>query len=238
MISEVWNMGEIPVPGDTPEQTQGETLDNVKSAGMPVLPDNKNNPIHCLTIIGQIEGHLILPPQSKTTKYEHIIPLLAAIEESPDIRGLLVILNTMGGDVEAGLAIAEMIAGMNKPTVSIVLGGGHSIGIPLAVSTDYSYIAPSATMTVHPIRMNGLIIGAAQTFDYFNRMQERVVAFICSHSGITRDTLRQMMLATGEMANDIGTILVGQDAVNCGLINAVGTLRDAIAHLKELIGQQ
>ncbi|NLG38267.1 MAG: translocation-enhancing protein TepA [Clostridiales bacterium] len=227
----------MPVPGNEPEQTQGETLDNVKSAGMPVLPDNKNNPIHCLTIIGQIEGHLILPPQSKTTKYEHIIPLLVAIEESPDIRGMLVVLNTMGGDVEAGLAIAEMIAGMSKPTVSIVLGGGHSIGIPLAVSTDFSFIAPSATMTVHPIRMSGLIIGAAQTFDYFNRMQERVVTFICGHSGIARDALRQMMLATGEMANDIGTILVGQDAVNCGLINAVGTLRDAIARLKELIGK-
>lgn len=230
-------MGEIPIPGEIPEAAADPAAGNIAQCGMPSVPSVKDNPLHCLTIIGQIEGHLILPPQSKTTKYEHVIPLLVAVEESPEIRGMLVVLNTMGGDVEAGLAIAEMIAGMSKPTVSIVLGGGHSIGIPLAVSTGFSFIAPSATMTVHPIRMSGLIIGAAQTFDYFNRMQERVVSFICGHSSVTRERLREMMLATGEMANDIGTILVGEDAVRCGLIDAMGTLRDALDQLKKMVSE-
>lgn len=216
--------------------------------GSPSNPPESNNapedkleelarvgPIHCLTIIGQVEGHMILPPQNKTTKYEHVIPLLVSIEQNEDVKGLLVLLNTMGGDVEAGLAIAEMIAGMKKPTVSVVLGGGHSIGIPLAVCTDYSYITPTATMTVHPIRMSGPVIGASQTYDYFNRMQERVVSFICNHSSISREELLRLMMNTGELANDIGTILVGEAAVKCGLIDAVGSLKEALDTLHRLI---
>ncbi|WP_084110889.1 ClpP family protease [Caldanaerobius fijiensis] len=191
--------------------------------------------IHCLTIIGQIEGHLVLPPQNKTTKYEHIIPQLIAIEQDPKINGLLIILNTVGGDVEAGLAIAEMIASMSKPTVSVVLGGGHSIGVPLAVSSNYSFIAPSATMTVHPIRMNGLIIGVPQTFEYFNKMQDRIVEFVARNSKITREKFLDLMMRTGELATDVGTILIGKEAVDVGLIDEVGGVNQAIMKLKQLI---
>jgi len=197
--------------------------------------ETESGKIFCLTIIGQIEGHMLLPPQSKATKYEHIIPLLATIEESRDIKGLLIILNTMGGDVEAGLAISEMIAGMKKPVVSLVLGGGHSIGVPLAVSSKYSYIAPSATMTVHPVRFSGTIIGVPQAFEYLTRMQDRVIKFIVSNSKIKEDYLKKLLSETGEMANDVGTILSGDDAVSCGLIDKVGTISDAIEKLNTMI---
>ncbi len=198
---------------------------------------NPRGNIHCLNIIGQIEGHMILPPQTKTTKYEHVIPQLVSVEENPDIDGLLILLNTVGGDVEAGLAIAELIAGMRKPTVSLVLGGGHSIGVPLAVSSDYSFIAPSATMTIHPLRINGLVIGVMQTFDYFRKMQNRITDFITNHSKIQKADLHRLMLDTDEMANDVGTILFGKNAVECGLIDSIGTLSDALEKLYELIEQ-
>lgn len=198
---------------------------------------NPRGNIHCLNIIGQIEGHMILPPQTKTTKYEHVIPQLVSVEENPDIDGLLILLNTVGGDVEAGLAIAELIAGMRKPTVSLVLGGGHSIGVPLAVSSDYSFIAPSATMTIHPLRINGLVIGVMQTFDYFRKMQNRITDFITNHSKIQKANLHRLMLDTDEMANDVGTILFGKNAVECGLIDSIGTLSDALEKLYELIEQ-
>lgn len=211
--------------------------DEIKELGRMTVSNLKGN-IHCLTVIGQIEGHIILPPQNKTTKYEHVIPQLVAIEENTEIDGLLLILNTVGGDVEAGLAIAEMIASMNKPKVSLVLGGGHSIGVPMAVSTDYSYIAPSATMTIHPIRLNGLVIGVPQTYEYFDRMQERVVQFVSKNTGISKDEFRKLMLKTGELANDVGTVLFGEDAVRCRLINEVGGLSDALRKLYELIEQR
>ena len=178
---------------------------------------------------------MVLPPQNKTTKYEHVIPQLVAIEESKEIDGLLLVLNTVGGDVEAGLAIAEMISSMSKPSVSLVLGGGHSIGVPLSVSTDYSFIASTATMTIHPIRMTGLVIGVPQTYDYFNKMQERIVNFIVAHSNITKDKFNELLLRTGELANDVGTVLVGEEAVEIGLINELGGLDKALQKLKELI---
>ncbi len=191
--------------------------------------------IHCLTIIGQIEGHLVLPPQNKTTKYEHVLPQLVAVELASEIEGLLVLLNTVGGDVEAGLAIAEMLATLRKPTVSVVLGGGHSIGIPIAVSTSRSFIAPSATMTIHPIRFTGLVVGVPQTYEYLDRMQERVIRFIVDHSHISEERLRELMLRTGELARDIGTVLVGEDAVREGLVDRVGGVGDAIQELENLI---
>ncbi|KKC29705.1 ClpP family protease [Caldanaerobacter subterraneus] len=211
--------------------------ENIKNLGQTNLPNFESN-IHCLTIIGQIEGHMILPPQNKTTKYEHIIPQLVAIEENPSIKGVLVLLNTVGGDVEAGLAIAEMIASLSKPTVSIVLGGGHSIGVPLAVSANYSYIVPSATMTIHPIRMTGLVVGVPQTFDYFNKMQDRIVEFIVRNSKIKRETFMSLMLKTGELANDIGTILVGKEAVDYGLIDEIGGIKEALKKLHKLIEER
>ena len=191
--------------------------------------------IHCLTVIGQIEGHYILPSQNKTTKYEHVIPQLVAIEESREIEGLLIILNTVGGDVEAGLAIAEVISGMKKPTVSIVLGGGHSIGIPLAVAAKKSFIAKSASMTVHPVRTTGLTLGVPQTFEYFQRMQDRITTFVAENSNITKDRYNQLVLNTGELVMDIGTILEGEEAVEEGLIDEVGTVSDAIDALYDLI---
>lgn len=194
--------------------------------------------IHCLTIIGQVEGHYILPSQNKTTKYEHVIPQLVAIEESEEIKGLLVIINTVGGDVEAGLAIAELIAGMTKPTVSIVLGGGHSIGVPLAVSSKKSFIVPSATMTIHPVRMNGLVLGVPQTLSYFERMQERIVNFVTRNSKIQADRFTSLMMTTGELMMDVGTVLNGEDAVKEGLIDSLGGLSDAISTLKSLIEEE
>lgn len=199
---------------------------------------NKKGKIHCLTIIGQVEGHDILPPQSKTTKYEHILPQLVSVEEDDNIDGMLILLNTVGGDVEAGLAIAEMISGMKKPTVSLVLGGGHSIGVPLAVASDYSYIAPSATMTVHPLRMNGTVLSVSQTFDYLNKMQDRIIKFVVSNSEISFEKFKELMLATDEMATDIGTVLLGKDAVKCGLINKTGGISDALETLYHLIDKK
>ena len=192
--------------------------------------------IHCLSIIGQIEGHQVLPEEIKTTKYEHVLPMLAAIEEAEEVDGLLVLLNTVGGDVEAGLAIAEMIAGMHKPTVSLVLGGGHSIGVPLAVAADRSFIAPSATMTIHPVRLNGLVIARAQTFDFLSRVQDRVTDFVTAHSGIARERYLALLSETGMLSNDIGSILSGEEAVALGLIDQVGGLADALACLHLRIG--
>ena len=194
--------------------------------------------IHCLTIIGQIEGHVLLPPHNKTTKYEHVLPALVAIQDNPAIKGLLLLLNTAGGDVEAGLAIAELVAGLSKPTVSLVLGGGHSIGVPLAVSADYTFIASSATMTIHPISMNGMVFGMPQTYEYLNRMQDRICDFIVSHSQIERPELDHMLYRTGQLANDVGTILVGTEAVSCGLINAGGTLKNALQKLRAMIDER
>lgn len=191
--------------------------------------------IYTLTIIGQIEGHQVLPETCKTTKYEHVLPLLAGIEENSEIDGLLLLLNTVGGDIEAGLAIAEMIAGMKKPTVSLVLGGGHSIGIPLAVCTKKSFITPTASMTVHPVRMTGLVVGAPQTFRYFQRIQEQIVEFVSNNSSISRKNFEKYMMATGEMATDVGTILYGKEAVSSGLIDNLGGLNDALSALHQMI---
>ncbi len=191
--------------------------------------------IHCLTVVGQVEGHYILPPQNKTTKYEHVIPQLVAIQENPDIRGLIIILNTVGGDVEAGLAIAELVSGLKKPTVSLVLGGGHSIGVPLAVSAQVSFIVPSATMTIHPVRMNGLVLGIPQTLSYFDKMQERIVRFVEANSNIKSEKFRELMMNTGELVMDVGTVLDGEQAVECGLIDRLGGLSDAISCLYSLI---
>lgn len=211
--------------------------ESVKEYGNTTI-SNKKGSIHCLTIIGQIEGHIILPPQNKTTKYEHVIPQLVAIEEDDKIEGLLVILNTVGGDVEAGLAIAEMIASMSKPSVSIVLGGGHSIGVPMAVAADYSFIAPSATMTIHPLRLSGLVIGVPQTYQYFDRMQDRVVQFVTNNSKISKEKFKKLMLKTGELANDVGTVLFGEEAVHHGIIDEVGGLSSALKKLYSLISQK
>ena len=201
-----------------------------------VRKNGKN--IHCITIIGQIEGHYLASSETKTTKYEHIIPQLIAVEESNEIDGLFLILNTVGGDIEAGLAIAELVSGMKKPSVSLVLGGGHSIGVPLAVSADMSFIVPSATMTVHPVRTNGLVIGVPQMLEYFLQMQERIVSFVCSNSGIEDSVFRRLMLETGELVTDVGTILGGKDAVKYGLIDKIGSLSDALDELDKLIDKE
>ena len=195
------------------------------------LGTSQKGTIQCLTIVGQIEGHQILPDDAKSTKYEHVLPLIAAVEESPEIDGLLILLNTMGGDVEAGLAIAELIAGMKKPTVSLVLGGGHSIGVPLAVAAKRSMIAPSAAMTIHPVRINGVVIGVPQTYNYFSRIQERIVGFVTEHSQISRKNFLKLMTATDELANDVGSVIYGQEAVDSGLIDQIGTLSDALDFL-------
>lgn len=215
------------------EAGQENKVDNIKELGQIDIPNFRSD-IHCLNITGQVEGHMVLPPQNKTTKYEHIIPQLVAVEENPQIKGLLVLLNTVGGDVEAGLALSEMIASLSKPTISIVLGGGHSIGASIAVSADYSFIAPSATMTIHPIRLTGLVISVPQTYEYLDKMQDRVVKFVVEHSNISEVTFRDLMFQTGDLARDIGTVLVGQDAVDCGLIDQVGGIRNAIDKLNEL----
>ena len=199
------------------------------------LTKSRQGDIYILTIIGQIEGHQVAPETVKTTKYEHILPLLAGIEESDEIDGLLLLLNTVGGDIEAGLAIAEMIAGMKKPTVSLVLGGGHSIGIPLAVCTKRSFITPTASMTVHPVRMTGLVVGAPQTFRYFQRIQEQITDFVTANSKISRENFEKYMMATGEMATDVGTILYGKEAVSSGLIDRLGGLNDALSALHKMI---
>lgn len=189
---------------------------------------NGRHRIHCMTVVGQIEGHYVLSPETKSTKYEHMIPQLVAVEESPHIEGLLILLNTIGGDIEAGLALAELIAGMKKPTVSVVLGGGHSIGVPLAVAADVSFIVPSATMTIHPVRFNGLVLGVPQAFTHFQRMQERIVDFVCRHSHMSEERFAQLCMNTGELATDIGTVLDGEEAVKEGLIDRLGSLQEAL----------
>ncbi|QUI25700.1 ATP-dependent Clp protease proteolytic subunit [Vallitalea pronyensis] len=208
--------------------------EEVKEYGQ-VTIQKESDRIHCLTIIGQIEGHVCLPQQNKTTKYEHVLPQLASIEESDDIDGLLLLLNTVGGDVEAGLAIAEMIASLSKPTVSIVLGGGHSIGVPLAVAAKYSFIVPSSTMTIHPVRMSGTVIGVPQTFEYFDKMQDRIIDFITRNSKISRERIKQLMLDTGQLAKDVGTIVVGEETVKEGIIDELGGIDKAIKKLYEMI---
>ncbi len=219
------------------KETENNQLEPVKEMGSDFTSSKLGN-IYTLTIIGQIEGHQVLPETVKTTKYEHILPLLAMIEESEEIDGLLLLLNTVGGDIEAGLAIAEMISGMKKPTVSLVLGGGHSIGIPLAVCTKHSYITPTASMTVHPVRMTGLVVGAPQTYRYFQRIQEQIADFVTSNSRISRKKFEHYMMATGEMATDVGTILYGKEAVASGLIDELGGLSDALAHLHRMIEEE
>jgi ATP-dependent protease ClpP protease subunit len=217
------------------EETKESTVEKIQQLGQTNVPQMSESRIHCLTIVGQVEGHIQLPPQNKTTKYEHLIPQIVAIEQNPKIEGLLILLNTVGGDVEAGLAISEMIASLSKPTVSIVLGGGHSIGVPIAVSTDYSFIVETATMTIHPIRLTGLVIGVPQTFEYLDKMQERVVRFVTKHSKITEDRFKELMFAKGNLTRDIGTNVVGSDAVKYGLIDEVGGIGEAIRKLNELM---
>lgn len=210
--------------------------ERIEQLGQVTLNKNKEkHNIHLLTIIGEVEGHDNLNSSSKTTKYEHILPQLAAIEDSEEIQGVMVLLNTMGGDVEAGLAIAEMLASLSKPTVSLVLGGSHSIGVTIAVSTDYSYIVPSGTMVIHPVRMNGMVIGVPQTFDYFKQIQNRITGFVCSHCDIHKERLEALMMETGVLTKDVGTILVGQEAVNEGIIDEVGGIREAMHKLHKLI---
>lgn len=216
---------------------ENKTDDKIIELGSDVTKSAHGN-IYTLTIIGQVEGHQVLPENVKTTKYEHVLPLLAGIEESEEIDGLLLLLNTVGGDIEAGLAIAEMIAGMKKPTVSLVLGGGHSIGIPLAVCTKKSFITPTASMTVHPVRMTGLVVGAPQTFRYFQRIQEQIADFVTANSGISKERFEEFMMTTGEMATDVGTILYGKEAVASGLIDRLGGLNDALNTLHKMIDKQ
>lgn len=222
---------------DEEKEKDESEVDNIKELGVIDIP-NGTDRIQVLPIIGQIEGHNITGPQTKVTKYEHFIPQLVAIETNEKVEGILVILNTVGGDVEAGLAIAEMINSISKPTVSLVIGGGHSIGVPLATCADYSFISPSATMIIHPIRMNGLIIGVPQTFEYFNKMQERILEFIIRTSKIEKDVLKNLMLQTDELLNDMGTILIGKQAVDYGLIDAVGGIKEALNKLEELIKER
>ena len=214
--------------------------DTLEKYGQPeeLLPDPEKSQIQILTVIGEIEGHECLAANSKTTKYEHVIPMLAAVEENPQIHGLLVLINTVGGDVESGLAIAEMIASLSKPTVSLVLGGSHSIGVPLAVSTDYSFIVPTGTMMIHPVRMTGLIIGVAQTFDYFQKIQDRICSFIVEHSRVRMDRLMKLMLETGELSKDVGSVLVGKQAVQEGIIDEVGGIREAFRMLRQMIAER
>ncbi|MEA4901271.1 ClpP family protease [Desulfitobacterium sp.] len=212
-------------------------VENIKELGQIQIPEPTEN-IFCLTVVGQIEGHQILPAQSKATKYEHVIPQLVAVEQNPKIEGLIIILNTAGGDVEAGLAISELVSSLSKPSVSLVLGGGHSIGIPIAVSSSKSFISPTGTMTVHPIRYTGLVINGHQQFSYLQKMQERINSFIIQHSKVSEEQLKKLMFATGELAQDIGTILIGQDAVDVGLIDAVGGLKEAYAEMRSLIEKQ
>lgn len=225
-----------------PEEEQNEEtpidekhFDEIENSGS-VIAARGDRLIHCLTVIGQIEGHYLLPQNSKSTKYEHVIPLLVSIDEDPRIDGLLILLNTVGGDVEAGLAIAELVSGMRKPTVSIVLGGGHSIGIPLAVAAKKSFIAKSASMTAHPVRSTGLTIGVPQTFEYYRRMQDRITNFVVDNSNISREDYTNLIMNTGELVMDVGTILDGQKAVDVGLIDSVGTLREAVDCLYSMIG--
>jgi len=250
MIEIISVNNEAPIPNDMPQHDPSECPPELPPSGDNPLRDygqpphgsivqrNPRGSIQFLTIIGQIEGHITLPPFNKTTKYEHIIPLLVMAAENPEVDGLLVLLNTVGGDVEAGLAIAELISGLGKPTVSLVVGGGHSIGVPLAVSAQHSFISPSATMTLHPVRLNGTVVGAPQTYDYFNKTQERIISFIAENCSTSKDRLRELMLDTSTLALDVGTILIGQEAVDEKLIDSAGGLSDALEMLYTLIANK
>ncbi|MCF6137164.1 ClpP family protease [Pseudalkalibacillus berkeleyi] len=222
-------------PKKEDKENSSSLINKIQQMGQTNVPQMEQSNIHCMTIIGQIEGHVQLPPNNKTTKYEHMIPQLVAIEQNPKIEGLLVILNTVGGDVEAGLAISEMIASLSKPKVCLVLGGGHSIGVPIAVSGDYSFIAETATMTIHPVRLTGLVIGVPQSFEYMDKMQERVISFVLRHSNIEEDKFKELMLSKGNLTRDIGTNVIGDDAVEYGLIDEVGGVGAAMKKLNELI---
>lgn len=225
--------------GENKQDSGKETDERIEKMGQLTLQNNKErHEIHLLSIIGEIEGHDNLSGNSKTTKYEHVLPQLAAIEDSADIQGVLVILNTMGGDVEAGLAIAEMLSSLSKPTVSLVLGGSHSIGVPIAVSTDYSFIVPTGTMVIHPVRMNGMVIGVPQTFEYFKLIQDRITGFVCRNCNVPRSRFEELMMETGVLTKDVGTILVGEEAVKCGLIDEVGGIDRAVRKLHALIREQ
>ena len=228
---------ETPKKDESQDKKKSTLADTIQSLGQTNIPAYESN-IFSLNIIGQVEGHVVLPPQNKTTKYEHIIPQIIAAEQNPKIEGILIILNTVGGDVEAGLALAEMISSLSKPSVAIVLGGGHSIGVPIAVSAEYSFIAESATMTIHPVRLTGLVIGVPQTFGYLDKMQERVVKFVTTHSNITEEKFKELMFKTGELTRDIGTNVVGPDAVKYGLINEVGGVGQAIKELNKRIEER
>ncbi len=235
------NCGENPSGQENPDRQSSqeqseEELEQIRQMGSLTMESKeKKSSIHCLTIVGQVEGHMLLPPQNKTTKYEHVMPQLAAIEETDDIDGLLILLNTVGGDVEAGLAIAELIAGMKKPTVSLVLGGGHSIGVPLAVSARRSFIAPTASMTIHPVRLSGTVIGVPQTMTYFEKIQERIIDFVVANSHVKAKEFRRLMLKTGELTTDVGSVVYGKDAVDIGLIDSLGSLSDALDCLHAMI---
>ncbi|PHV70644.1 peptidase S14 [Sporanaerobium hydrogeniformans] len=238
-MSEKQKQDEKPKNEEEPNKVNEEVTDTIKEFGqLPINPSEGESPIHCLTIIGQVEGHMSLPPQNKTTKYEHLIPQVVGLCDNPKVKGILVILNTVGGDVEAGLALAELIASINKPVVSLVLGGAHSIGVPIAVASDYSFITPTATMTIHPVRMSGTVIGVQQTFEFFDQMQERIVAFVSRNSNISEDRFRQLMLDVGKLARDVGTILVGKEAVDEKIINEVGGLSEAMQKLHVLIQEE
>jgi len=229
------------LPESSPKEEAGAAasiVEKIQQLGQTNVPQAPDSNIHVLSIIGQIEGHIQLPPQNKTTKYEHILPQLIAIEQNPKIEGLVILLNTVGGDVEAGLALSEMIASLSKPTVSIVLGGGHSIGVPIAVASDYSFIVPTATMTIHPIRLTGLVIGVPQTFEYLDKMQERVIQFVINHSNIKEEKFKDLMMDKGNLTRDIGTNVIGKDAVKYGLIDEVGGVKHAMAKVSELIQLQ
>lgn len=218
---------------------QEQKDDRIKESGQAILNENnRDKRIYLMTIIGEIEGHDVLGNNSKTTKYEHIIPQLATIEDSEEIEGLLILINTMGGDVEAGLAIAEMIASLSKPTVTLVLGGSHSIGVPIAVSSDYSFIVPTGTMVIHPVRMNGMVIGVSQTFEYFKQIQNRIVSFVCTHCGIKQERYEELMLETGFLTKDVGSILVGENAVREGIIDEVGGIKEAMKKIYDMVGKK
>ncbi|QHA91813.1 ClpP family protease [Bacillus sp. N1-1] len=235
MNSEYRNENPGQEPDKKDDQSKSTLVDKIQQLGQTNVPSMDQSNIHCLTIIGQIEGHVQLPPQNKTTKYEHLIPQIVAIEQNPKIEGVLILLNTVGGDVEAGLAISEMIASLSKPSVSIVLGGGHSIGVPIAVAANHSFVAETATMTIHPVRLTGLVIGVPQTFEYLDKMQERVVSFVTRHSNITEEKFKELMFSRGNLTRDIGTNVVGDDAVSYGLIDEVGAVGPAMKKLNELI---
>ena len=234
MINDLTDQEATENKNDSNQSENNDKLEYIMKSGS-VISSSNDETIHCLTVIGQIEGHYILGEGQKATKYEHIIPLLVSIEESNEIDGMLMVLNTMGGDVEAGLAIAEMVASMSKPTVSLVLGGSHSIGVPLAVSASRSFIVPSATMTIHPVRISGTVVGAPQTYYYFERMQNRITDFVCSHSGVSKEKFTSLLMRTDQIATDVGSIIDGREAVDIGLISQIGGLNTALEALRQMI---